>query len=336
MHGRTVATCEGGKLRPDAWSTLDVRPRDRYANWNEALDASHSAWHLDDRTPEDFRGAFEATALDDLRLVQCACDPCSGSRSGHEIAADSDAFFGLLLIQRGCEEVTVELRGAFVSKPHGPFLGFDGADPVQVALAHPQAHRLHRAIAAVARAPNALERLGEPLDWRHGVGAVAGAHIRTLSDEAMHIDFERGPAAAEMLLHLISADLDQPGDAPLNSTQARLLARVDAYVTAHLDDVDLGPQSIASALGISVRSLHLLYSHRGTTVSRRILERRLERCRGDLVMQPRLSITEVAFRWGFSDMAHFSRAFRRQYNETASAYRSRHVDSGITKDFKAL
>ena len=328
MQGSRVATCEGGKLRPNAWSTLDTRPGDRYASWNEALDASHSAWHLDGRTPEDFRGAFEATSIDHLRLVQCACDPCSGSRGGREITRDPEAFFGLLLIQRGCEEVTVGSKSFCLEAGMG--LLWDSTEQIQFRLMSPirkltvfvEQSRLLRA------APNALERLGQPLDWRHGVGAVAGAHIRTLSDEAMHIDSDQGPAAAEMMLHLISADLDQPGEALLNSTQARLLSRIDAYIAANLDDADLGPKSIAEALGISVRSLHLLYSHRGTTVSRCIMERRLERCRSDLVMKPHASITEIAFRWGFSDMAHFSRAFRRHYGETASGYRCLHLDSG--------
>ena len=325
MQQRPVGSVECGKLKPIAWSTLGVNPQDRYASWEEALDSSHSAWRLNDRTPEDFRAAFEATTLDDLRVVQCACDPCSGSRGGHEIGNDDEAFFGLLLIQRGCEEVTVDTKTFALEAGMG--LLWDSTVPIRFRLLSPirkltvfvRQDRLLRA------APNALERLGEPLDWRHGVGAVASAHIRSLSDEATHIDADMGPAAAEMMLHLISADLDQPGDTSLSSTQARLLARVDAHIAAHLDDVDLGPQSIAADLGISVRSLHLLFSHRGTTVSRRILDRRLERCRSDLVAKPHMSITEIAFSWGFNDMAHFSRAFRRQYNETARTYRNQHL-----------
>ena len=330
MQNRSVAANNGAKLRPEAWSTLDVDPGERYASWEQALDASHSAWRLDDRAPEDFRAAFESTTLDDLRIVQCACDPCSGRRGGREIGHDRAAFFGLLLIQRGCEEVTVD-TGTFALEA-GMGLLWDSTMPISFRLLSPirkltvfvSQDRLLRA------APNALERLGEPLDWRHGVGAVAGAHIRTLSDEAAHIDAELGPSTAELLLHLISTDLDQPSGAQLTSTQARLLARVDAHIAARLDDLDLGPQSIASDLGISVRSLHLIYSRRGTTVSRRILERRLERCRSDLVAKPHMSITEIAFNWGFNDLAHFSRVFRQRFGATASAYRGRSLQADDT------
>ena len=321
MQGRTVATGDTAKLQLESWSTLDLRPAERYASWHEALDASHNAWNLSDHTPSDFRAAFESTAVDDLKIVQCACDPCSGSRSGYEIGKDRDAFFGLLLIQRGCEEVTIGSNTFLVEAGMG--LLWDSTEPIRFRLASPirKLTVFLRQSRLLAAAPNALERLGQPLDWRHGVGALAGAHIRALADEATHIDAERGPAAAEMLLNLIAADLDQPAFEQLSSPQARLLQRIDAHINAHLEDEDLGPQSIAAELGISVRSLHLIFSRRGTTVSRRILERRLERCRSDLVMNPGMSITEIAFRWGFNDMAHFSRAFRRQYDETASAYR---------------
>jgi AraC-like DNA-binding protein len=305
------------------WSTTEAQPDARYANWQEALDASHHAWRLDDRTPASFSAALASTTVDDLQIVRCACDPCRGSRGGREIAADRGAFFGLLLVQDGCEEVTVDAK-TFSIEP-GMGLLWDSTAPIRFRLLSPIRKLTvflgqDRLLSAI---PNALDRLLRPLDWRSGIGAVAGAYIRSLSAEATHIDADRGPAAAEMLLDLISGDLDQPGAAPLSSTQARLLARADAHIAARLDDVDLGPQSIAADLGISVRSLHLLYSRRGATVSRHILERRLERCRRDLVIEPRLSITEIAFRWGFNDMAHFSRAFRRQHGETASAYRGR-------------
>ena len=302
---------------------METKPAARFESWQEALYASHYTCRLDNRAPADFRAAITATAIDDLRIVKCACDPCSGRRGGYEIGAEKDAFFGLLLVEDGCNTLVVD--GKTLSIEAGMGLLWDSTAPIQFDLPAPlRKHTVFVDHARLLRAmPNALDRLGVPFDWRHGVGAVACAHIRTLLGEASHIDAERGPAAAEMILHLISAALDQPDDMPITSTQAQLLARIDGYVAANLEDIDLGPKSIAAALGISVRSLHLLFSRRGTTVSRCIMERRLERCRSDLVMKPHASITEIAFRWGFSDVAHFSRAFRRRYDVTASTYRSR-------------
>jgi AraC-like DNA-binding protein len=55
-----------------------------------------------------------------------------------------------------------------------------------------------------------------------------------------------------------------------------------------------------------------------------IRERRLERCRGDLA-NPAMSdssITDIALRWGFSDSAHFSHCFRKEFAVSPRHFRS--------------
>ncbi len=51
--------------------------------------------------------------------------------------------------------------------------------------------------------------------------------------------------------------------------------------------------------------------------------RRLERCRMDLgsPVCAKLSISEICFRWGFNESAHFSRAFRNEYGQSPREYR---------------
>ncbi|MEU8386459.1 helix-turn-helix domain-containing protein [Streptosporangium sp. NPDC048865] len=96
--------------------------------------------------------------------------------------------------------------------------------------------------------------------------------------------------------------------------------RVDAFVERHLGDPALTPDGIAAAHGISTRHLYTLFREEGRTVAAWIRERRLERCRRDLA-DPSLrdrSIHAIAARWGFTDKAHFSRAFRARYDMTPS------------------
>jgi len=76
--------------------------------------------------------------------------------------------------------------------------------------------------------------------------------------------------------------------------------------------------------GMSVRHLHRLFAHRRCTVGDWIRERRLERCRRDLA-DPRFrerTITDIAFYWGFSESAHFSRSFKKQFGVSPRAFRS--------------
>jgi AraC family transcriptional regulator, positive regulator of tynA and feaB len=90
----------------------------------------------------------------------------------------------------------------------------------------------------------------------------------------------------------------------------------------HLADPGLGPDAVARAHFVSTRQLHRLFAQQGTTVRQRIRNHRLERCRREIA-DPRstTSTTGISQRWGFSDLATFSRAFRTAYGSTPSAYR---------------
>jgi AraC-like DNA-binding protein len=48
---------------------------------------------------------------------------------------------------------------------------------------------------------------------------------------------------------------------------------------------------------------------------------RLARCYEDLELSSGGSVTEIAFRWGFRDAAHFSRVFKREFEVTPSEVR---------------
>ena len=94
-----------------------------------------------------------------------------------------------------------------------------------------------------------------------------------------------------------------------------LLQRIKDHIDQHLREPDLGPERIAKAHFISTRYVHKLFQPEGTTVSAWIRSRRLEGARRDLA-DPEyagLTISALAARWGFSDPARFSRAFRAVY-----------------------
>lgn len=62
-----------------------------------------------------------------------------------------------------------------------------------------------------------------------------------------------------------------------------------------------------------------------------VRDRRLERCRQELMSPAHrgLSVSEICFRWGFNDAAHFSRSFRAKFDMTPRSCRK---ESGVSGD----
>lgn len=128
-------------------------------------------------------------------------------------------------------------------------------------------------------------------------------------------------SSLELLGTMFSAVLDIEAEA--RGPREALLHKVYAYIGANLASPALSPGSIAAAHYISTRHLHALFHEAGTTVSAWIKERRLERCRTDL-LDPALAhrgIAAIATSWGFVDAAHFSRIFRAAYGVSPSELR---------------
>ncbi|MFI2608153.1 helix-turn-helix domain-containing protein [Kitasatospora sp. NPDC018619] len=127
---------------------------------------------------------------------------------------------------------------------------------------------------------------------------------------------------ADLVAILVNEQAAPDAPAAEDSRHTRI-SEIHAHVERHLRDPGLGPQTIAAAHGISVRSLHKLFEGEGTTVSRLIQRRRLQATAEDLSRGDSgdSTVSGVAQRWGFTDPAHFSRLFRASYGISPSRWR---------------
>lgn len=103
-----------------------------------------------------------------------------------------------------------------------------------------------------------------------------------------------------------------------------LRRQIESLVMEHLQRQDMTPEWMAARLGVSVRHLYRAFEHSDESLSRYVQLARLERCANDL-SNPCLgdqSITDIAYSWGFSDFAHFSKIFKRQYQQSPRDFRA--------------
>jgi len=170
------------------------------------------------------------------------------------------------------------------------------------------------------------------IDAKQGVGTLFGRVLDQLFELAPTLSEGVADRIAGTLPHLLSTallSLEQSHDLSPDRLKEMHRQRIHQFIDAHVDDPELDAEAIAKGVGLSTRYVYELYSKEPETLMRTVWRLRLDRCGADLNNDQlrNRSIGEIAFRWGFSDVAHFSRAFREKFNCTARDWRKRFIAS---------
>jgi len=146
------------------------------------------------------------------------------------------------------------------------------------------------------------------------------------NDESGEHDGVQGEALQEAMLSLLGSSFEGGEDVAVTAAEpgsSHLRGYVQHVIGESLGECGLTPASLALRLNISVRHLYRLFEEEGDSVCRYIQRARLQRSADDLA-NPFLrgeSITSIAYKWGFTDSAHFSRSFRKQFDQSPKDYR---------------
>ncbi|MBB5443692.1 MULTISPECIES: acetamidase/formamidase family protein [unclassified Paraburkholderia] len=177
-----------------------------------------------------------------------------------------------------------------------------------------------------------------------GVGHVFSGFLASLAEgvETMSANDLRPLelALVEFLVAILSVQQRETPLSGLTSSQAAIFSRVCRSIDAQLGDPNISLARLATEERVSQRYLQKLFESAGQSFSTYLRLSRLERCRAELVdpLHEKTSISDICFRWGFNDPAHFSRAFREQYKTSPRAFRheasldlARHVVQRISR-----
>jgi acetamidase/formamidase/AraC-like DNA-binding protein len=183
----------------------------------------------------------------------------------------------------------------------------------------------HAAIGARLVAPLA-PKVGH-LSGRSGLGRIFAQLLASVADTIDTLDAGAirpiEVALAEFLTVCLAGDRDDGALVGATASRAATLHRICQKIEARLGDPDLALPAVAEQEGVSMRYLQKLFESAESSFGQYVRQRRLERCRLDLInpLYAGLSITDICFRWGFNDPAHFSRAFSEHFGAPPRSYR---------------
>ncbi|SDM38093.1 helix-turn-helix domain-containing protein [Nonomuraea jiangxiensis] len=286
--------------------------------------------HFSSEHRSDFRGRIEAMDLGAIQVTAHVTAECEAFRTSRLIRQSDPELLNLLFVQDGPIGLAQDGKDAIL-RPFDMTL-FHTSRPYHMRTGTKRSHHALTLSFPGSLLPFSGRALKQAavhvLPGTQGIGRLTA---QFLSGLAAH----RGPHSTADLLwlgitltDLITMLLGHRLDTavPPETGRRALLMRVRDHIQRNLGDPTLSPTTIAAAHSMSLRSLHRLFTSEGTTVAGWIREQRLERGRHDLVRPgQREAIHVIANRWGFSDVAVFSRAFRAAYGMNPQEYRSRHL-----------
>lgn len=293
---------------------LDARLRPQY--WNEVVCSYCVPAHSRIDSPQDFNGTFSARQIGDLVVSSMSAPQHKWERTATHMRRDPNETFLLSLMKSGTGQISQFGRSTSVGK--GDIVLYDAERPFSYALAPesilllriPRRKLLYRAPLA-DRYTAVRFRPDKPITSLLSNMIQEAARLELADDLPPSVAMQFADSLYDLLGAAIQVQM--AGDMEKATQRNRVLELAKSYIESNLDDPTLTVERIATAVKVSERTLSRIFAESGITPMRWVWLRRLEAARLALVDGHMRRVTDVAFRYGFSDVSHFSRMFRQVY-----------------------
>lgn len=308
--------------------TIPTRTTSR-TDWSEMLNEHFVKLDVGDVTDSPFTGAVRSTSLAHLQVSNVRSTSQHITRTESLINTDGSAFIQLGLIRRGRAVVAQDGRDCRLTK--GDFAVYDTTRPFDWIIdGHPDDDQWELEVFTWPRQMLGLDAGGSSgvtataFDGSAGFSGVLGRFLHDIALNRSGTGTAGAQEIADEIGDLVSVVTRSAAARSVGGPGTGLAKAAADYIDDHLSDPSLSPAVVAAALLISTRHLQRLFASRGSTVAQMIKYKRLERCRREIVASVAVdrSLGQISRRWGFTDLAVFSRAFRQQYGMSPRQYRA--------------
>lgn len=311
-------------------SSVVVKPGDCFDHWHQVTCREFSQTECRRIAREQFRArisirTFGALVINDIWSSTAAGDHVHVTRSPGDIRKDPRDYFMLWLTIGG--EVVFAQNGRDVRMQKGDLVLHDQSQPFALEFAE-QSRSVMISIPRpllTARLPDAPRLTAFRIAGTSKLGALAGSVVRQLTrlDDGIGDDAARqlGVSALNIFATVLESELTCDGT-PSHGRER--LTRVKRYILANLHDSELDLNTIATAQNMAPRTLNRLFACEGTTPIRWLWQQRLAASYKAIAEGHIAQVTEAALSFGFSDVSHFSRAFKAAFGQSPHSVKGRH------------
>lgn len=305
-------------------STRDVQACEKFAFWQDTLLKLCGNLRTVTQAHDSFQGKIEYATISDVRIAKLTASPHRITRTPNFVKGASNDFLKVALQIKGASSFEQGSRMVVLSPRE--WIIYDTKQPYRVSVPD----GTETLLALVPRESVTTQRiplnqlLMRKFSGKAGMGKLAIQFLAAAFDEIPVIDPGAEWEIAGAISNLIRLTLLSESEIQTEVSLPQVWReRIKSYVVSRLRDPDLSIDQIALALNCTKRYIHKVFQYEGKSVSELILRMRLARCREDLrnPARSRESITDIAYSWGFNNPAHFSKAFKEEFNISPSCFR---------------
>lgn len=307
------------------FSTDGIAPRDRLKEWGGAVWQLIGGLDSDAFGDNDFQGRIESGEAGALRLCRLQASRHRVVRTPPQIRRSERSYFKLVAQLRG--RASFEQQGRQVWLSPGEWSLYDTTRAYSVV--NPESVEQLVLLLPKDQMPQGRLPLDELMVQRFsgatGVSRLAWDAMLAAHQELPQMTPATAEGVADVIVQLVHLTLlERAGRGTALTQREALRDRLKAHVARHLRDPRLSVEQVAQALGCSRRHLYNALADEPDGVAGYILAQRLAACRAELARPETAarSITDIALSFGFTNTAHFSRAFRERYGHSPSECRA--------------
>lgn len=301
---------------------------DNAVEWIRQISQSYVSLDCVPLVNRGFYGAIENCTLPGIDISVVKSHAQEVHRTEAHIDAADEQFFLVSIQVKGCGHIAQDGREAVLMP--GMFALYQSSRPYRLTFKN----RFEQIVLKLRRA-ELLNVVSEPeqmtaraISGKRGAGLLFLNGVKALLDTPANTQVTKlsANAMSDSLINLLAAglySLPNIHSIEVPALHEYHLSRIKEYIESNLHNSQLSLDMIAAELDVSVSLIHRVFSSEVHTPVQYIWEQRLQRAKRHLVSAQfhHETISSLAYRCGFNDAAHFSRAFRARFGVTASDWK---------------